>query len=467
MPSGSDFCGIALPESPVQAQPQETGLLTPSQQSELILKFMKWQDAGATPLPLLYRQKHPGEGWRQRVSPSAEEFSDLVRSQQAQGIGVPLRESDVVIDIEGRARGKLPLVVEAAELSGLLPLLERAFQGLTEETPSGGLHIHLQLLDCLPSRKQIIARRPKTDDANKNEILVESLGFGQQVVVAPSGGSTHPTGRSYREVHGDPSTAAPVTSSELADLFAIFRVLDETPITEATGAKANQRPETLVERDFNLRMTWEDVLEPYGWRKTRVVRGLKITVQHWVRPGKKIDTSATTVGGALCVFSTAADLPAFQLPRELGGRGTGSLKKFDAFAILNHGGDRQAALHAAFREGFGRSLPPHPLNNDSALPREVAFLAECLASAIKGGPKSKGEVRDIALRVVPGDVLLRIANRERRATGQSPLRGFGKAHAQSLRWACEKVSRQAIQRLVQAGKADFRSGSRILRKKEF
>jgi hypothetical protein len=84
-------------------------------------------------------QKYPGKGWRNPQSPTVDVFSDLVRGNQTHGIGVPLSESDVVIDIEGRARSMLS-AVEADARQTDRALLRRAVEGLTEETPTGGLH---------------------------------------------------------------------------------------------------------------------------------------------------------------------------------------------------------------------------------------------------------------------------------------------------------------------------------------
>ena len=467
MPTEIDFCGLSLDPLVLTAEACPGGRLTERQQSDLIRQCMHWEDAGFSPLPLLLREKHPGEGWRQRISPTVEQFCDMVRAHKTQGIGVPLRENDVVIDMEGRARPLIPLLIKAAARLEALPLLERAVHGLTEETPSGGLHIHLTLLNGLTSKKQVLARRPREGDPSKSEVLVEALGFGQQVVVAPSGGMTHPTGRPYRRLCGDPWTAAAVTAVELERLYAVFRQLDVMPLPQWSGGNATRRPETLIERDFNNRQPWKDILEPHGWRFCRKKNLPDGTlVDYWTRPGKSGGTSASTCGRTLCVFSTAAGLPEFQLPTVTGGRGEGGLSKFDAFTLLNHDGDRDAALRAAFRAGFGRSLQPRSVKIDTALRDAVKFLASCLASAVSTGPKSKAEICDIALTVTPPQVLLQIINRELRATGQLRLRSFGDAQAQSVRWACESVSRRAIQRLVKSGTVEFGAGVWILKRKE-
>jgi hypothetical protein len=135
----ADFCGLSLDETQGLAVTPGDPRLSKRQQDDLILQFMYWQDAGARPLPLNLGQKYPGKGWRNPQSPTVDVFSDLVRGNQTHGIGVPLSESDVVIDIEGRARSMLS-AVEADARQTDRALLRRAVEGLTEETPTGGLH---------------------------------------------------------------------------------------------------------------------------------------------------------------------------------------------------------------------------------------------------------------------------------------------------------------------------------------
>ena len=464
MPTGIDFCGLHLGPSAVATDACRNERLTESQQGALILEFMYLQDADANPLPLVLGQKHPGDGWRERSSPTVDEFSDLVRSGRTQGIGVPLRENDVVIDIEGRARNALSMVLTAAERAGAMPLLARAVRGLTEETPTGGLHIPLWLLDGSPSRKQVLARRPKAD--GKTEVLVEALGVGQQVVVAPSGGITHPTGRPYRRLCGAPSTIARVTSAELETLFDLFREIDETPLPQTSVVTTVRRPETLIERDFNHRKPWKEILEPHGWRfcrKKNLPDGTP--VHYWTRPGKSGGTSASTCGRTLCVFSTEAGLPAFELPAVAGGRGTGGLSKFAVFTFLNHDGDQDVALRAAFSAGFGKERAAREIKLGREIPDAVTFLATRLDSAVSTGPKSKAEICDIAMTVATPAVLHRVINRELGATGKPKLMSIDDAQAKCVRWACEWVARQAIQRLIADGRAEFNCGTWILRKR--
>lgn len=116
---------------------------------------------------------------------------------------------------------------------------------------------------------------------------------------------------------------------------------------------------------------------------------------------------------------------------------------------------------AAARSRANNSSNPHAAKIDAA-----ESLADCLASVVKTGPKSKQDICDIASAVVPNRVLLRIINEERRATRRKPLDDFGPHPCRSKQWACERISRLAIAMLVRAGKAQFCDSGWVLSPKE-
>lgn len=94
----------------------------------------------------------------------------------------------------------------------------------------------------------------------------------------------------------------------------------------------SERLVTSVAELFDLSSTWESVLEPHGWELVQSAGAVK----YWRRPGKwEPGHSATTgyIGDKMFVFSSNAQ------PFEAGRPYT----KFDAFAMLNHCGDHDAA----------------------------------------------------------------------------------------------------------------------------
>lgn len=97
-------------------------------------------------------------------------------------------------------------------------------------------------------------------------------------------------------------------------------------------------------RDYEDRVDWPEILVPHGWTFC-FERG---AVGYWCRPGKeRRDGFSATTGrdparSRLWVFSDATP---FEPNRPY--------NKFEAYALLNHGGDHAAAGRDLRRQGFG------------------------------------------------------------------------------------------------------------------
>jgi len=79
---------------------------------------------------------------------------------------------------------------------------------------------------------------------------------------------------------------------------------------------------------FNVRFSWIEILEPYGWVCTQN----SDTKATWKRPGKHKGAGATTTATCFYVFSSSTEFEARK-----------GYSKFGAYAVLRHGGDRSAA----------------------------------------------------------------------------------------------------------------------------
>ena len=116
---------------------------------------------------------------------------------------------------------------------------------------------------------------------------------------------------------------------------------NHTPAPPANGPRTSADPG----EDYNDRATWNEVLEPHGWRE----HYRQDQAVHWTRPGKPAGTSATTnVLGTdrLHIFTTnAAPLEADE-----------SYHKFAAHTLLNHRGDYTAATRALAAAGYGQPI---------------------------------------------------------------------------------------------------------------
>ncbi len=148
-----------------------------------------------------------------------------------------------------------------------------------------------------------------------------------------------------------------ITPEERKDLWHLAMQFDRTPraIRERESKAVKQAKRALYELRrkqkppsdqetpwdwFDKEGDWRDILEPHGWTSNG---------DHWTRPGKSFGTSAaitTSTSGAevLCVFSSNAGPLA-----PGGGEAHRTVGKFNAFALLNHGGDRKEAAKAIAR----------------------------------------------------------------------------------------------------------------------
>jgi hypothetical protein len=228
---------------------------------------------------------------------------------------------------------------EAAVKFGRGDLVERIEAGYLEETPGGGIHWFYVCDEVRPCKK--LAERPIPGEKRKRKTLIETKGEGGFAVVAPSGGKVHPTGGAYRLLRGRPALIAAISSEERDALWNLAESFDEMPASQPIGAKPAQRGRSNGDGPrpgdvFEAEHSWEDILEPLGWRKDHV-RG---DVIYWTRPDKDKGVSATTGHcKGLYVFSTSTSFE----PRR-------SYTKFGAYTRLHHAGDFGAAARELARQ---------------------------------------------------------------------------------------------------------------------
>ncbi len=225
---------------------------------------------------------------------------------------------------------------------GLEALHERLTRGYLEATPHG---MHLLYRCCSIERNQKLAQVP-IDGPQRFRTLVETRGEGGLVVVAPSAGGVHPSGKPYVLLAGGITTIVTITPEERLALFAVARSFDQSPSGHPLGCAQSH---TSVSRmsghrpgdHYNRHASWAKVLEPHGWRVLYTRDG----ESYWQRPGKEDrGISATTNyqgSDLLYVFSTSTPFEA--------GR---AYSKFAAYAVLEHGGDFSAAARTLVMRGY-------------------------------------------------------------------------------------------------------------------
>ena len=350
-------------------------------------------DADLCPLPVATdgsKAPHPGGskwGRYQTERPDVDTVRRWFSNGQYQGIGIvcgAISGGLEMLEFEGRAVEEHldQRFLEAAEAAGLGELVARIAHGYEEESPSGGIHWLYRCTEIGPSTE--LAREPGSD--GNPQVLIETRGEGGFTIIAPSNGSTHPSGKPWVRVEGNFTTIATITPEERAELHRLCSSFDAMPepvrhIPPATARTDDgDRPGDI----YNATMTWADVLEPHGW----IVVYQNGAETAWRRPGRRAaGISATTnhLGtDTLKVFSSST-------PFET----EGTYDKFGAYAVLEHAGDLSAAARA-LRPAVpaATTAPSHPAPTElpedgAALLNEVAafesrFLA-CAAAGLDAG----------------------------------------------------------------------------------
>jgi hypothetical protein len=285
--------------------------------------------------------KRPVGNWKryQAQPPTEAEIRTWYRSGRS-GVGLVCGAVSGGLELlEFEDEATYQQLVDAARELGLAELIERVDGGYCERTPGGGIHWLYRCQQVTGNAK--LARRPGPEGP---QVLIETRGEGGYVVIAPSNGAVHPTGRPYALLRGGLTTIATISADERASLMRLARSFDQLP---ATTARAGASPAAVAGGrpgdDFNLRASWAEILEPHGW----TLAYQRDDVGYWRKPGKRSPRghSATTDhggSGLLWVFSTAT---AFEAER--------SYTKFAAYALLRHGGDYRAAAKDLAAQGYG------------------------------------------------------------------------------------------------------------------
>jgi len=317
-----------------------------------------WHGAGCSVVPASSDgSKRPFGQWKdyQSTPPTLEDVTGWLSSGAYDGIGVicgAVSDNLEMFEIEGRAADLYDQLGMRMIEHGYADLWLRICTGYLERTPSGGYH-WLMHVDGSARPNLKLARRPATDaelavnPLEKVKVLIETRGEGGFTIVAPSGGRTHPTGAAWVWVSGSPKGIARVTADERDALHAIASTFDTMPArVEPDRPESTPRQEGDPLRpgdDYNLRATWHEILEPFGW--THV--GHLGNTQTWRRPGKTdVGISATTgrnEADNLYVFSSSADPFETEKP----------YSKFHAYAELHHAGNFAAAARDLSKQGFG------------------------------------------------------------------------------------------------------------------
>jgi len=222
-----------------------------------------------------------------------------------------------------------------AREQGLEALVSRIRAGYEEQTPKPGAHL---LWRC-----STIAGNLKLACTQTYQTLIETRGEGGFCILAPSHGTVHESGKPYRRLQGGWESIVTLTPTERDAILTLCRSFDESPVRPEYHPPPTQQPTQNGTRPgdlFAAATSWRDILEPHGWQWVRRIG----EVDHWRRPGKQRDVSATTnYAGSDCFycFSSSTQFDT-----------TKGYQKFSVYTLLNHNGDYGAAAQALYKQGF-------------------------------------------------------------------------------------------------------------------
>ena len=334
--------------------------------SPLLDAARAWHDAGFCVIPSHEDgSKRPFGQWKkyQHERPDWPTLERWLLTGRYTGIGLIMGQASgntEMIELEGPdLSSKLGAVFNLAkqwddtDQLGAGDLLWRVYNGCSEESAGGGLHIFVRVTDGLVPGNTKLAM-------GDNKVIAETRGEGGFVIVWPTPARTgHQPDAAYMMLtDSTPAAVAHIDTEELQFLHHLFAeafgAMPETPEPPQpnTTLTPAQAPGALSPfDDYRHRTTWRDILEPAGWTYSHKDN----EHDYWVRPGKdpRDGHSASTIeDGPLYLFSTSVA----GMPTEIG------LSKAQVYAHLHHNGDLSNATRQLRTDGYGEPYTsPAPL----------------------------------------------------------------------------------------------------------
>lgn len=255
--------------------------------------------------------KAPAGSWKQAQTDMTTPEQLVTWATNAQGFGIitgKVSGNLEMLELEGRAvaAGILDEARELAHKAEIGDIWDKLQSTYIEMTPSGGIHWLYRIDGEVPGNTKL-AQRPGAND--NPECWIETRGEGGFVIVAPSGGTVHPSGKPWVRLEGKtPKDIVTFTEAERQELHLLFMLFDEMPVQEEIVRSITTKiPDGNLSPgdDYNARTTWDELLIPAGWKKIMTMRSGET---QWTRPGKDFGISATTgrtESDNLYVFSTS------------------------------------------------------------------------------------------------------------------------------------------------------------------
>jgi hypothetical protein len=252
-------------------------------------------------------------------------------------------------------------------------------------TPSGGDQLFYRCSTIDGNQKLATSREPFVDcTGKKKKTIIETRGQGGYVLAPPTPACCHEANKPYEQIGSNPLPDVPEIAPEQREsLLEAARSFDERvkeqkqsePMPNSNKDNQGDNKHAELADDYNKRgPSWNKILEPHDWVHDSTRDGK----ERWRRPGKSQGVSATIgyYGDNIYIFSTNAD-PFKE---------NSIYNKFEAYALLNHKGNFEAATLALTREGYGKQASSNTKTNSNILGK-IWGRMESIWLTIKPAPR--------------------------------------------------------------------------------
>jgi replicative DNA helicase len=301
-------------------------------------------------------------GWEAYQSKRPSRFTVEAWFHEYPGLGLVTGEVSghlQMLELEGRMMAdpvRRERFTEALDRHGAREVWRRMTAGYRESTPSGGIHTMTRVPDHVAGNT--VLARCLTDEGIRP--LIETRGQGGFVVVAPSNGTTHPTGGSWTLESGGFAEIATITVEEWAAVLGAARDCNEVESPEAAIPPPRRLTDPKPWSGGQVGPSWMDatvghleategvlgILSRHGWRVDRTTAEM-MYVAHPGHPEGHM-AQIKRENGRLLNYSTSVPFDAWPTSRGDPPRRvpTRSYDAADCLAVYEFGGDREAALRS-------------------------------------------------------------------------------------------------------------------------
>lgn len=280
------------------------------------------------------------------------------------------------------------------------------------ETPRG-FHLYLKHPPGakIPGNTKLAAKAATPEEIEKKKqgkTTIETRGEGGQVLAPGCPPACHPTGLTYEWLMGpkleDWANVKPVTADRYLAIMTLCRSLTEVsnlPALPSRDATTTPRGPGDIRPgdDFCLKCDWSDLLGRHGWTHIRDVGD----VQFWKRPEKTTPGISATVGkvrrgmdGTAKLFIFSSNAAPFDQDH--------AYSAFEAFTVLNHSGDFEAAARDLGTQGYG----------GKSAPLATDVLKQMEAAGIEPTKKQRKAAEDASKKAIEADGSPELMDREAR-----------------------------------------------------